>query len=76
MLNRLCIVVSNNAYNGELVCVWGRGVVPPPFPLPRHISQLISVVISVVASIKDVQATREAFSPQKRTSSTLKNEIY
>ncbi len=25
---------------------------------------------------KDVKATGEAFSPQKRTSSTLKNEIY
>jgi hypothetical protein len=28
------------------------------------------------ASIKDVQATGEAFSPQKKTSSTSKNEIY
>jgi hypothetical protein len=28
------------------------------------------------ASIKDVQAIREAFSPQKRTSSTSKDEIY
>ncbi len=29
-----------------------------------------------LASLKNVQATEEAFSPQKRTSSTLKNEIY
>jgi|LakMenEpi03Aug12_release.lakeMendotaPanAssembly.Ray.scaffolds.fasta_scaffold365190_1 hypothetical protein len=29
-----------------------------------------------MASIKDVQATREAFSSQKRASSTSKNEIY
>jgi hypothetical protein len=28
------------------------------------------------ASIKDVPATREAFSPQKRKSSTSKHEIY
>jgi hypothetical protein len=27
-------------------------------------------------SLKDVQATGEAFSPQKRTSSTSKNKIY
>jgi hypothetical protein len=27
------------------------------------------------ASIEDVQVTEEAFSPQKRTSSTLKQEI-
>jgi hypothetical protein len=27
-------------------------------------------------STKDVKATGEAFSPQKRTSSTLKDEIY
>jgi hypothetical protein len=28
------------------------------------------------ASLKDIKATGEAFSPQKRTSSTSKNEIY
>jgi hypothetical protein len=31
--------------------------------------------IYLYASIKDVQATGEAFSPQKRTSSTPKHEI-
>jgi hypothetical protein len=28
------------------------------------------------ASLKDIKATGDAFSPQKRTSSTSKNEIY
>jgi hypothetical protein len=31
---------------------------------------------SPLTSVKDVQATGEAFSPQKRTSSTTKKEIY
>jgi len=35
----------------------------------------IGIYLSHV-SLKDVQATGEAFSHQKRTSSTLKNEIY
>jgi hypothetical protein len=33
-------------------------------------------ITSPYASIKDVQATEEAFSPQKRTSSTSQHEIF